>query len=322
MRRKAPRWQRLEPPRAHVCAQRHDRRHGRRRGGRPPAHALAAAAGDRDPLGPRRADRPCSWCCSPFSSRYLGPATKYVRTLAARSSDARRRSGQLRDDNARLRRQAKVLKDPQQIELRARQLGMARPGERVYVVRGLPTERRRSVSGLSGVLASRRAQRARAEPGSRERRPPVGGGLPPARGHPLRAPDLPRARAFGARRAGASCAKRLGSTFTVPSWPRSTGEGTRLDARPRDAGAPRGPEAVGSGDRRRRRLLPVHARGGRLRRRPRPLLQSSAPAPSASSASPFSAASPFRSSVRARLIVIASWSNVTSTARWPAQCCA
>ena len=68
---------------------------------------------------------------------FLGPATKYVRTWQlARETRGEVRS--LRDDNARLRQEAKLLKDPQQIELRARQLGMARPGERVYVVRGLP----------------------------------------------------------------------------------------------------------------------------------------------------------------------------------------
>jgi cell division protein FtsB len=68
---------------------------------------------------------------------FLGPATKYVRTWQlARETRAEVRD--LRDDNARLRRQARVLKEPEQIELRARQLGMARPGERVYVVRGLP----------------------------------------------------------------------------------------------------------------------------------------------------------------------------------------
>jgi cell division protein FtsB len=68
---------------------------------------------------------------------FLGPATKYVRTWQlARETRSEVRS--LRDDNARLRSQAKLLQDPQQVELRARQLGMARPGERVYVVRGLP----------------------------------------------------------------------------------------------------------------------------------------------------------------------------------------
>jgi cell division protein FtsB len=68
---------------------------------------------------------------------FLGPATKYVRTWQlARETRAEVRA--LRDDNAHLRRQARVLKQPEQVELRARQLGMARPGERVYVVRGLP----------------------------------------------------------------------------------------------------------------------------------------------------------------------------------------
>jgi cell division protein FtsB len=68
---------------------------------------------------------------------FLGPATKYVRTWQL-ARETRGEVRGLRDDNARLRGQAKLLKDPQQVELRARQLGMARPGERVYVVRGLP----------------------------------------------------------------------------------------------------------------------------------------------------------------------------------------
>jgi len=71
---------------------------------------------------------------------FLGPATKYVRTWQlARAT--RSEVQQLKTDNQRLRQEAKVLLDPQQVELRARQLGMARPGERVYVVRGLPTGR-------------------------------------------------------------------------------------------------------------------------------------------------------------------------------------
>ena len=68
---------------------------------------------------------------------FLGPATKYVRTWQL-ARETRAEVRELRDDNARLRQEAKVLKEPQQIELRARQLGMARPGERAYVVRGLP----------------------------------------------------------------------------------------------------------------------------------------------------------------------------------------
>jgi cell division protein FtsB len=68
---------------------------------------------------------------------FLGPATKYVRSWQL-ATETRSEVRQLRDDNVHLRRQAKLLKQPEQIELRARQLGMARPGERVYVVRGLP----------------------------------------------------------------------------------------------------------------------------------------------------------------------------------------
>jgi cell division protein FtsB len=71
---------------------------------------------------------------------FLGPATKYVRTWQL-ARQTRSEVTQLRDDNARLRHQKKLLKDPEQVELRARQLGMARPGERVYVVRGLPRDR-------------------------------------------------------------------------------------------------------------------------------------------------------------------------------------
>jgi hypothetical protein len=47
----------------------------------------------------------------------------------------------LREDNARLRTRARALENPQRVELEARRLGMARPGERVYVVRGLPEGR-------------------------------------------------------------------------------------------------------------------------------------------------------------------------------------
>ena len=68
---------------------------------------------------------------------FLGPATKYVRTWQL-ARETRGEVRQLKSDNDRLRREARILKDPQQVQLRARQLGMARPGERVYVVRGLP----------------------------------------------------------------------------------------------------------------------------------------------------------------------------------------
>src|SRR5436190_1735824 len=71
---------------------------------------------------------------------FLGPATKYVRSwqLARETPAAVRHWG---TGNAPIERESKLLKDPGQVGLRARQMGMARPGERVYVVRGLPTSR-------------------------------------------------------------------------------------------------------------------------------------------------------------------------------------
>ena len=68
---------------------------------------------------------------------FLGPATKYIRTWQL-ARNTRAQVQQLKTDNARLAQEAKLLKDPQQVQLRARALGMARPGERVYVVRNLP----------------------------------------------------------------------------------------------------------------------------------------------------------------------------------------
>jgi cell division protein FtsB len=45
---------------------------------------------------------------------------------------------QLAHENATLERQQRSLNDPATIERAARQLGMVRPGERPYVVTGLP----------------------------------------------------------------------------------------------------------------------------------------------------------------------------------------
>jgi cell division protein FtsB len=44
----------------------------------------------------------------------------------------------LQRDNARLVREQRALRDPATIALDARRLGMVRPGERPYVVTGLP----------------------------------------------------------------------------------------------------------------------------------------------------------------------------------------
>jgi cell division protein FtsB len=68
---------------------------------------------------------------------YISPAMKYFEAWRL-SGDTHTELKDLRTDNARLRARARQLKSPSRVELEARRLGMARPGERVYVVRGLP----------------------------------------------------------------------------------------------------------------------------------------------------------------------------------------
>lgn len=70
---------------------------------------------------------------------YVGPAAKYRESWQL-SRKTRAEVTTLREDNARLRERARALQNPQRVELEARRLGMARPGERAYVVRGLPPE--------------------------------------------------------------------------------------------------------------------------------------------------------------------------------------
>jgi hypothetical protein len=68
---------------------------------------------------------------------YVKPATRYFEAWRL-SSDTQAEVRELRGDNAALRARAKELRRTSRVELEARRLGMARPGERVYVVRGLP----------------------------------------------------------------------------------------------------------------------------------------------------------------------------------------
>jgi cell division protein FtsB len=70
---------------------------------------------------------------------YLGPATRYVRTWQL-SHETSAEIQQLRKDNAALRNESKRLQNLQQVELEARRLGMARPGERAFVLKGLPED--------------------------------------------------------------------------------------------------------------------------------------------------------------------------------------
>jgi len=71
---------------------------------------------------------------------YIGPAANYWEAWNL-NRETRTEVRTLRQDNARLRERAQALERPQRVELEARRLGMARPGERVYVVRGLPPGR-------------------------------------------------------------------------------------------------------------------------------------------------------------------------------------
>jgi cell division protein FtsB len=68
---------------------------------------------------------------------YIGPARSYLASWRL-ATQTKAEVTQLKDDNARLRARAKLLKNPREVEFQARRLGMARPGERVYVVRNLP----------------------------------------------------------------------------------------------------------------------------------------------------------------------------------------
>jgi hypothetical protein len=68
---------------------------------------------------------------------YVGPTANYLKSWQL-AKETRTEVHDLRADNDRLRVRAKQLQNPQTIELEARRIGMGRPGERVYVVRGLP----------------------------------------------------------------------------------------------------------------------------------------------------------------------------------------
>ena len=67
---------------------------------------------------------------------YVNPLRSYVSTW----SEAKTRRGEvaeLQQENAKLRARKAQLSDKRALEREARRLGMVRPGERAYVVRGL-----------------------------------------------------------------------------------------------------------------------------------------------------------------------------------------
>jgi cell division protein FtsB len=68
---------------------------------------------------------------------YVNPAINYVKTWQAADSK-RSEVDRLQAENKRLRARKAALKQPATLEHEARALGMVRPGERAYVLRGLP----------------------------------------------------------------------------------------------------------------------------------------------------------------------------------------
>lgn len=70
---------------------------------------------------------------------YLGPTANYLESWRL-AKETRAELQGLRADNDRLRERAKRLRDPNEIEIEARRIGMARPGERAYVIRNLPRD--------------------------------------------------------------------------------------------------------------------------------------------------------------------------------------
>jgi cell division protein FtsB len=68
---------------------------------------------------------------------YIGPAHSYLSTK--REAKAKRAEvHRLQSENANLRARRDALRSPKALEREARRLGMVRPGERAYVVKGLP----------------------------------------------------------------------------------------------------------------------------------------------------------------------------------------
>jgi cell division protein FtsB len=68
---------------------------------------------------------------------YVNPAINYIQTWqnANTKNDEVKR---LQQENKRLRARKQALKQPATLEHEARALGMVKPGERAYVIKGLP----------------------------------------------------------------------------------------------------------------------------------------------------------------------------------------
>ena len=71
---------------------------------------------------------------------YVNPLRNYVSTWKEKDVRAAEVT-QLERENAALSARQKELRDPVALEREARRLGMVKPGERAYVVEGLPSGR-------------------------------------------------------------------------------------------------------------------------------------------------------------------------------------
>ncbi|ADB53643.1 Septum formation initiator [Conexibacter woesei DSM 14684] len=70
---------------------------------------------------------------------YVQPARSYVATWRD-SNKQQQQLDELEREHDALTARSKELRDPRTIETEARRLGMVRPGERPYVVSGLPDD--------------------------------------------------------------------------------------------------------------------------------------------------------------------------------------
>jgi cell division protein FtsB len=70
----------------------------------------------------------------------VGPSISFFHTY--REAQSRRGEvQQLQRENERLRARRTALKDPRTLEREARRLGLVKPGERPFIVEGLPGDR-------------------------------------------------------------------------------------------------------------------------------------------------------------------------------------
>jgi cell division protein FtsB len=71
---------------------------------------------------------------------YVGPSITFLHTY----HEAKARRGEvnvLQAENKRLRARRTALKDPRTLEREARRLGLVKPGELPFIVKGLPGDR-------------------------------------------------------------------------------------------------------------------------------------------------------------------------------------